>query len=244
MESNYAGIIEKNVENLKNNDYPGRGIVIGLTPDQNHFVQIYWIMGRSENSQNRVFIEENGFIRTEAFDPKKLADPSLIIYSPIKFINNQHIITNGDQTETIFESLQKGKTFEDALNEREFEPDPPNFTPRISGLLNMERRPYNYKLSILKSFYNNPEFCIRNIYNYNDPVPGIGHCITTYEKDGDPIPSFQGEPFILPIFNKLEENLQYYWSLINSDTKVAMLVKFIHVDTKDTTIKIFNKHSH
>ncbi|MFD1956884.1 IMP cyclohydrolase [Paenibacillus thailandensis] len=231
-----------NSEKLKENPYPGRGILIGLTPDQKNMVQVYWIMGRSANSQNRIFIEENGFVRTEAYDPAKLLDPSLIIYSPIKFTDQYHIISNGDQTETILKALMNGKTFEDALNEREFEPDPPNFTPRISGLINVESK--SYKLSILKSFYNNPEYCIRNYYTYNSFVPGVAHCITTYETDGYPIPSFQGEPLILPMYNLIDETLDYYWSLLNSKTKVAILAKYIDVETKETVIKCINKYSY
>lgn len=235
-------LILQNSQTLKSNTYPGRGIIIGLTPDQKHLVQVYWIMGRSENSQNRVFIEENGFVRTEAYDPSKLIDPSLIIYSPIKFIEDIHIVSNGDQTDTIYNAFKKGNSFEDALNEREFEPDPPNYTPRISGVIDMASASYSYKLSILKSFHNNPEYCIRNVFNYSSPVPGVGHCITTYFSDGDPIPSFEGEPFILELFDDIDATLSHYWNLIDSDHKVAMLAKYINKETKESTIKIINKH--
>lgn len=234
--------IAQNSQMLNNNTYPGRGMIIGLTPDQKHLVQVYWIMGRSENSQNRVFVEERGFVRTEAHDPSKLIDPSLIIYSPIKFIEDKHIVSNGDQTDTIYNAIKNGKSFEEALNEREFEPDPPNYTPRISGIIDVGSASHSYKLSILKSFYNNPEYCIRNVFNYSSPVSGIGHCITTYSSDGDPIPSFEGEPFILELFDDIDVTLNHYWNLIDSKHKVAILVKFINTETKETAIKIINKH--
>ncbi|KAA8748094.1 MULTISPECIES: IMP cyclohydrolase [Paenibacillus] len=244
MSSHVNEVLERNLKNLRENHYPGRGIVIGLTPDQLHYVQIYWIMGRSENSQNRIFVEENGFVRTEAFDSSKLTDPSLIIYSPIKFYEDHHIISNGDQTETIYHALSAGKTFENALDEREFEPDPPNFTPRISGLLQIGTAVPRYKLSILKSFYNDPQYCIRNIYNYEKAIPGFGHCITTYAANGAPIPSFEGEPFIVSVFDDINETLDFYWNTLNRETKVAVLAKYIHVENGKVTINCINKHSY
>lgn len=234
-------LLTQNAKKLKENTYPGRGIFLGLTPDRIHFVQTYWIMGRSENSQNRLFVEENGFVKTDIFNPTKPYDPSLIIYYPVKTFNNYHIVTNGDQTETIMNALAKGKTFESALNERTYEPDPPNFTPRISGILDLDNEKYAYKLSILKSFWNNSNYCIRNIYNYETAIPGIGHCITTYASDGNPLPSFEGEPFIVRTFNNLEDTSHYYWNLLNPKNKVSLLVKFINKETKQTIFKIINK---
>jgi len=234
---------DANYNLLKSNTYPGRGIIIGMSPDAKHLVQVYWIMGRSENSRNRVFVEEDGFVRTKAFDESKLTDPSLIIYFPAKHSDGRHIITNGDQTDTIFETMERGGSFEDALNTRCFEPDAPNFTPRISGIVDLNDRKYAYKLSILKSFNNEGTFCIRNYFNYEKAVPGVGHCIHTYAQDGNPIPSFSGEPYELELFDDIDETIQHYWNALNEENKVSILAKYINVGDGSFKIRIINKNT-
>jgi IMP cyclohydrolase len=232
----------ENIEKLKTNTYPGRGIIIGLSPNSENYIQVYWIMGRSENSRNRVFLKEHKFVRTEAFDKEKLIDPSLIIYYPIKVYKNVHIVSNGDQTDTIFEALVNKESFETALKRRTFEPDAPNFTPRISGILDLEHPRYDYQLSILKSFGNNQEFCIRNYYNYEKAIPGTGHCIHTYAQDGNPIPSFEGEPFQVPLFDHIDEVATNYWNILNEENKISLLVKFINRKSGDTELRMINKN--
>lgn len=238
----FENIINDNIGCLKNNAYPGRGIVIGKTPDGENLVQVYWIMGRSENSRNRIFAKDGEFVKTEAFDESKLVDPSLIIYYPSRVINNAHIITNGDQTDTIYNEIKEGRTFEDALQLREFEPDAPNYTPRISGIVDLDDSKNAYKLSILKSLYNNGNYCLRNIYKYEKAINGVGHCIHTYKEDGNPLPSFSGEPYLMPIQDNIENVSDYYWNLLNDENKISLLVKFINIKTKETKIKIVNKH--
>ena len=186
-------------EELQANAYPGRGIVIGKTPDGTRAVTAYFIMGRSENSRNRVFVEDGEGIRTQAFDPGKLSDPSLIIYAPVRVLGNKTIVTNGDQTDTIYEGMDKQLTFEQSLRSREFEPDAPNYTPRISGVLHIENGCYNYAMSILKSNNGNPDACNRYTFAYENPVAGEGHFIHTYMHDGNPLPSFEGEPKLVDI---------------------------------------------
>lgn len=176
---------------LQGNAYPGRGIIIGKTPDGKKAVTAYFIMGRSENSRNRVFVEEGEGIRTQAFDPSKLTDPSLIIYAPVRVLGNKTIVTNGDQTDTIYEGMDKQLTFEQSLRNREFEPDAPNYTPRISGIMHIENGTYNYAMSILKSSNGNPDACNRYTFAYENPVAGEGHFIHTYKCDGNPLPSFK-----------------------------------------------------
>lgn len=234
---------DANYELLRANAYPGRGIIIGMSPDEKHMVQVYWIMGRSENSRNRVFVEENGFVRTKAFDESKLKDPSLIIYFPAKHESGRHIITNGDQTDTIFETTARGGSFEDALNTRCFEPDAPNFTPRISGIVDLNDHKYAYKLSILKSFNNEGTFCIRNYFNYEKAIPGVGHCIHTYAQDGNPIPSFSGEPYELELFDDIDETIQHYWKALNEENRVSILAKYINVGDGSFKIRIINKNT-
>lgn len=232
-----------NYEFLKTNTYPGRGIILGMSPDARHMIQVYWIMGRSENSRNRVFEEEgNGFVRTKAFDESKLTDPSLIIYYPAKHEGFRHIITNGDQTDTLFDTMAKGGSFADALSTRCFEPDAPNFTPRISGITDIKDPQYAYRLSILKSYNNTGAFCIRHYFNYEKGIPGTGHCIHTYVQDGSPIPSFVGEPYELELFDDIDETVQYYWKALNADNKVSILAKYISVGDGSFKIKILNKN--
>lgn len=232
------------IQELSNNTYPGRGIVVGLTPDRARYVQVYWIMGRSENSRNRVFVpEENGFLRTEAADPAKLSDPSLIIYYPLRHNAGAHIVTNGDQTDTIFNAIREGGTFEQALATRTYEPDPPNFTPRISGIVDLNDKQNAYKLSILKSNTNDESQTKRQYFHYENGIAGYGHFISTYVGDGDPLPSFEGEPKLAPLFDDAQETANYYWNLLNEDNRISLLVKTIRVDDGTTSLTVINKHS-
>lgn len=230
------------VRQLQANVYPGRGIVIGLTPDETRYVQVYWIMGRSENSRNRIFVpEEGGFLRTEARDPAKLTDPSLIIYYPLRHEGGAHIVTNGDQTDTIWEALRAGGSFEQALATRTYEPDPPNFTPRISGIVDLNDRHHAYKLSILKSAENDESQTRRQYFHYEKAIAGYGHFISTYAGDGDPLPSFTGEPQLARLFDDEQETAHYYWDLLNEANKIALLVKTIRISDGTTTLKVINK---
>lgn len=225
-------------EELRGNSYPGRGILIGRHADGMHAVIAYFIMGRSENSRNRVFVREENGIKTQAFDPDKLVDPSLIIYSPVRFIDGVTIVTNGDQTDTIYDFLQQGKSFEEALRTRTFEPDAPNYTPRISGVLNG----FDYKLSILKSAGGNPDSVQRFFYEYDAPVAGEGHFIHTYACDGNPIPSFTGEPKAVAIDGDIDSFTARLWDSLNEDNKVSLFVRFIRVDIGETKTRICNKN--
>jgi len=227
-------------DNLIKSKYPGRGIVIGKTPDDKNFVQIYWIMGRSQNSKNRIFESDGTFVRTKAFDESKLEDPSLIIYYPIKDYKEYHIVTNGDQTDTIYNYLEKGKSFEKALETRCYEPDPPNFTPRISGLIDMEKK--EYKLSILKTVDNNKKYEAKMFYNYSNFILGIGHCITTYIGDGEILPSFMGEPYKVELFDNIEKTADIFWNYLNKDNRVSLMVKFISEQSQKQKIVIKNKN--
>ncbi len=227
---------------LKGNSYPGRGIAIGKTEDGKNAVLAYFIMGRSENSRNRIFVEENGTIRTEAFDPSKLSDPSLIIYNAIRSFGNETIVTNGDQTDTVYDFISEGKTFEEALRTREFEPDSPNFTPRISGILDVSENSFTYKLSILKSHNGDSSSCVRNFYEYAQPISGTGHIIHTYECDGNPIPSFKGEPKVIPIGNDIDEIAEDLWTTLDADNKVSLAVRFISLTDGTEKTRIINKN--
>ncbi len=237
----FENIARENSEKLKNNSYPGRGIVLGLNNDGDKYIQIYWIMGRSENSRNRVFVEKDGFVRTKAFDDSKLEDPSLIIYYPLKSIEDYHIISNGDQTDTVFEKLKEDGNFEDAIISRTFEPDAPNYTPRITGLIELGGK-NAYSLSIIKTQDGNPQTCVRNFFNYEKAMTGIGHCIHTYENDGSVLPSFLGEPYIMPVLNSIEENIDFYWPRLNSNNRVSLLAKSIDMATGKVEILIKNRH--
>lgn len=242
MTTQWSQTADQNLESLKHNEYPGRGIVIGQTPDGTRLVQVYWIMGRSENSRNRIFVkEENGFVRTEAKDPAKLIDPSLIIYYPAKTLNSAHIVTNGDQTDTIYDTLSEGGTFEQALTTRTYEPDGPNFTPRISGLIDLDNKDCTYKLSILKSNSGSEAQTLRQFFHYEQGLPGFGHCIHTYEGDGNPLPSFKGEPVIVPLYDDIDQTASAYWDRLNADNKLSLLVKSIRIDNGQTEMRIINK---
>lgn len=230
---------------LSENTYPGRGIVIGKSEDGKNALIAYFIMGRSENSRNRIFERFEGGMRTKAFDESKLSDPHLIIYNP--YLNTSggkvDIITNGDQTNTIYDFINDNKTFEDALYTREFEDDAPNFTPRISGALyyDFKNIAFNYKLSILKSANGRPEACNRYFYNYV-PENGIGHFIHTYKCDGNPIPSFYGEPEEVTLPNTAEELAELVWTNLNEDNKVSLFVRAIPLDGSEPTEIIINKN--
>lgn len=227
---------------LQNNAYPGRGIVIGRTPDGTKAAIAYFIMGRSENSRNRVFVEDGEGIRTQAFDPSKLSDPSLIIYAPVRVLGNKTIVTNGDQTDTIYELMDKGLTFEQSLRTREFEPDAPNYTPRISGALYIEDGTYNYDMSILKSNNGNPDACNRYTFAYSNPVAGEGHFIHTYKCDGNPLPSFEGEPKLVDIPNDMNEFADMVWNSLNEENKVSLFIRYIDIATGKYETKIINKN--
>ncbi|MBS1325370.1 IMP cyclohydrolase [Porcipelethomonas ammoniilytica] len=228
---------------LTGNSYPGRGIIIGKSENGKNAVTAYFIMGRSENSRNRVFVEDGEGIRTQAFDPEKLSDPSLIIYSPVRVLGNKTIVTNGDQTDTIYDLMNNQLTFEQALRTREFEPDAPNYTPRISGIIKVEpNKTFNYALSILKSADGNPESCSRFTFSYNNPINGEGHFIHTYMSDGNPLPSFEGEPKLISIPDSIEEFSQLLWNNLNSDNKVSLFIRFINLETGKYESKIINKN--
>ncbi len=227
---------------LRENSYPGRGIVLGRSKDGKKAVAAYFIMGRSENSRNRIFAEEGQGIRTQAFDPSKLVDPSLIIYAPVRVLGNTTIVTNGDQTDTIYEGLEEGLTFEQSLRSREFEPDAPNYTPRISGVMEIENGVYQYALSILKSSNGNPDSCLRYTYTYENPLPGEGSFIHTYLGDGNPLPSFEGEPKRVEIPDSLDEFAAMLWSSLNEDNKVSLFVRYLDIATGAAETKIINKN--
>lgn len=226
---------------LSENTYPGRGIVIGKSADGENAMIAYFIMGRSENSRNRIFESFEGGMRTKAFDESKLSDPSLIIYNPYLALSGIDIITNGDQTNTIYDFVKMGKTFEEALNTREFEPDEPNFTPRISGIVSYSDGDFSYKLSILKSANGNPEVCNRFYYDYS-PRAGIGHFIHTYKCDGNPIPSFYGEPEEVSLPNTAEELADLVWRNLNEDNKVSLFVRCVSLSTGEAEDIIINKN--
>lgn len=229
-------------EELKNNAYPGRGIVIGKSPNGKYAVAAYFIMGRSANSRNRVFVEEGQGIRTQAFDPSRLEDPSLIIYAPVRVLGNKTIVTNGDQTDTIYEGMDKQLTFEQSLRCREFEPDGPNYTPRISGIMHLEQGSYNYAMSILKSNNGNPDSCNRYTFAYENPAAGEGHFIHTYMHDGDPLKSFEGEPKLVAVSDDMEAFTDMLWNSLNEENKVSLFVRYIDITTGEYTSKIVNKN--
>ena len=234
--------IKKISQELSSNSYPGRGIILGRSADNKKAVIAYFIMGRSENSRNRVFVEEGEGIRTQAFDPAKLTDPSLIIYAPVRVLGNKTIVTNGDQTDTIYEGMDKQMTFEQSLRSRKFEPDEPNYTPRISGIMHIENGTYNYAMSILKSNNGNPDSCHRYTFAYENPAAGEGHFIHTYKCDGNPLPSFEGEPKLIAIPNDMDEFVSTLWNSLNEDNKVSLFVRYIDIASGAYETKIINKN--
>ena len=228
-------------QDLAGNSYPGRGIVIGQSADGKNAVIAYFIMGRSVNSRNRVFVEEGAGIRTQAFDPAKLSDPSLVIYAPVRVLGEDTIVTNGDQTDTIYDFLKEGKTFEEALRTRTFEPDGPNYTPRISGIVERGEGSFTYKLSILKSCGGDPDFAQRFFFEYA-PKAGLGHFIHTYKQDGDPIPSYEGEPTPVFIEGDIDAFTASLWENLNEDNKVSLFTRFIDLETGKAETRIVNKN--
>ena len=229
-------------QELKGNPYPGRGIVIGKSPDGTKAMTAYFIMGRSENSRNRIFVEDGQGIRTQAFDPAKMTDPSLVIYAPVRVLGNKTIVTNGDQTDTIYEGMDKQMTFEQALRSREFEPDAPNYTPRISGILHVENGSFNYAMSILKSDNGSPESCNRFTFAYENPLNGEGHFIHTYMGDGNPLPSFEGEPKLVEIDGDIDAFTEKIWDSLNQENKVSLFVRYIEIETGKYQTRIVNKN--
>ena len=232
----------KNLEQeLKENAYPGRGIVIGESKDGKTAVTAYFIMGRSSNSRNRVFVEDGNGIRTQAFDPAKLEDPSLIIYAPVRVLGNKTIVTNGDQTDTIYDFVTAGKSFKEALETRQFEPDAPNFTPRISGMITFDANDFVYSMSILKSMDAEGSECARYTFDYK-PLKGLGHFIHTYECNGNPIPTFQGEPERVEIPDDIDEFAENLWNNLNEDNKISLYVRYIDLNDGSVQSVMYNKN--
>ena len=228
---------------LKANSYPGRGIVIGRSEDGKYAVTAYFIMGRSVNSRNRVFTATEDGIKTEAFDPSKLTDPHLIIYSPVRVLGNKTIVTNGDQTDTIYELMDKQQTFEQSLRTRIYEDDAPNYTPRISGIMHLGDGEYNYAMNIIKSADGNPDSVERFTFAYSKPLAGVGHFIHTYMGDGNPLPSFEGEPEKIAVPNDIDQFTDGLWNALNEDNKVSLFVRFINIQTGKADTRIVNKYS-
>ena len=229
-------------ELLSSNTYPGRGIIIGKSDDGKKAVTAYFIMGRSDNSRNRVFIENGDEVIIHPFDASKVEDPSLIIYSPIRVYENKLIVTNGDQTDTVYDGLKAGMSFEDALTQREFEPDAPNFTPRISGMITFDENDFTYKMNILKSADKEGTACNRFNYSYK-ALAGLGHFIHTYVCDGNPIPTFQGEPERVYIPSDIDEFTQAIWSTLNEQNKISLYVRFVDLETGDVENRMINKNA-
>lgn len=229
-------------QELRGNAYPGRGIVIGRSEDGTKAVTAYFIMGRSSNSRNRIFAKEGEGIRTEAFDASKLEDPSLIIYAPVRVLGEKTIVTNGDQTDTVYDGLKKGMTFEQSLKSREFEPDGPNYTPRISGVMEVAKGQYGYAMSILKSNNGSPDACNRYTFSYENPAAGEGRFIHTYMHDGSPLPSFEGEPKLVGISGGIDEFTEKVWNSLNEENKVSLFVRYIDIATGAYETRIVNKN--
>ena len=227
-------------ELLENNPYPGRGIVIGKTPDGLRAVAAYFIMGRSENSRNRIFVEKDGALFTEPFDPAKVKDPSLIIYAAVRTVGPHLIVTNGDQTDTAAEGLAAGKGFAEALESRCFEPDAPNFTPRISGMLTFEKEDFTYQMSILKSADAAGSACNRFTFSYV-PCSGLGHFIHTYAGDGTPLPTFQGEPERMQVCDDIDEMTTRLWNALNAENRISLYVRYISLKTGEAETRLVNK---
>ena len=227
---------------VKDNSYVGRGIVIGKTEDGTKAAVAYFIMGRSDNSRNRIFKEEGEDVMIYPFDASKVEDPSLIIYAPIRKLDGKLIVTNGDQTDTIYEGMDKQLTFEQSLRSREFEPDGPNYTPRISGIMHIENGRYNFAMSILKSDDGDPQSCNRYTYAYENPKAGQGRFIHTYMHDGNPLPSFEGEPKVVAISGEIDEFAKAVWENLNPDNKVSLFVRYIDIETGIYESRIINKN--
>ncbi|MBT98382.1 MAG: inosine monophosphate cyclohydrolase [Dehalococcoidia bacterium] len=234
---------EDQSDRIETSQYTGRGIVIGATPNGSRLVQVYWLTGRSEGSRNRIFIHEGDTVRTWVFDESKVENLELVSYHPIRVNGPNHIVTNGDQTDTIDAHLADGGTFESALDTRTWEPDPPIKTPRISGLVNTnDDTAYTYKLGILKTVQGNANHTSRHYATDEAAIPGYGHCITTYLDDGDPVPSFEGEPYPVSLLDTLEETANRFWNLLDEDNRVALLTKFIDPSTNESEVHIINRY--
>lgn len=229
-------------ELIKDNSYVGRGIVIGKSADGKKAVSAYFIMGRSENSRNRIFTEKDGAVYTEPFDASKVEDPSLIIYAAIRKFENKLIVTNGDQTDTIYDGLAEGENFHKALTKREFEPDAPNFTPRISGILNFADNDFTYSMSILKSIDAEGSACARYGFDYPS-VAGLGHFIHTYVCDGNPIPTFQGEPERVAITDDIDAFTEKLWNALDKDNKISLYVRYTDLETGAVDNRLINKNN-
>ena len=229
-------------ELLEDNTYPGRGIIIGKTPDGTKAMTAYFIMGRSDNSRNRIFTEKNGEVFTEPFDVSKVQDPSLIIYAAIRQFENNLIVTNGDQTDTIYDGLKEGKCFTKALESREFEPDGPNFTPRISGMLTFGGGDFTYQMNILKSADAEGSACNRFTWKYA-PLNGLGHFLHTYVCDGNPIPTFQGEPERIAVCDDIDEETDRLWKALNEQNKISLYVRYVDLKTGETENRLVNKNA-
>lgn len=230
-------------QELRANPYPGRGIVIGRSADGKYAVAAYFIMGRSENSRNRIFVEDGAGIRTQAFDSSKLSDPSLIIYAPVRVYGATTIVTNGDQTDTVYEGLAAGKGFAEMLAAREFEPDAPNYTPRISGVIELAEGSFSYQMSILKSADGNPSCCCRYAFSYDQPIAGEGRFVHTYRGDGNPLPSFEGEPVRIAIGDEdIDSFAKSIWESLDEENKVSLFVRYIEIRTGKYESRILNKN--
>ena len=230
-------------EELKGNSYPGRGIIIGRSDNGRDAVTAYFIMGRSENSRNRIFVGDGAGLRTEAFDPAKCTDPSLIIYSPVRVFQKETIVTNGDQTDTIYEGLEQKKTFGEALESRTFEPDAPNYTPRISGILHVDSGYFSYQMSILKSDNGNPDATLRYLFSYEHPMDGEGRFLHTYMGDGNPLPSFEGEPKLVGLEGSIDLFTELVWNSLNEDNRVSLFVRYINIETGAAESRIVNRNN-
>ena len=228
-------------ELLEGNRYPGRGIVVGMTPDGTKAMTAYFIMGRSENSRNRIFAERDGAVYTEPFDPAKVKDPSLIIYAAIRQRENRLIVTNGDQTDTIYSAIGQGLSFSAALERRAFEPDAPNFTPRISAMLTFGESVFRYEMSILKSADAEGTACNRYTYAYT-PLPGLGHFLHTYACDGNPLPAFQGEPERMAVCGDIEEMTERLWNALDQENRISLYVRYVDLKTGQAENRLINKY--
>ncbi|MCR5773755.1 MAG: IMP cyclohydrolase [Lachnospiraceae bacterium] len=222
--------------------YPGRGIVIGVSGDGKYAVTAYFIMGRSDNSRNRIFVQDGEGIRTEAYDPSRLKDPSLIIYAPVRVLGDITIVTNGDQTDTVYDEMKKGKCFAESLLSRRYEPDAPNYTPRISGIMHVSKGSFDYQMSILKSDNGNPDSDDRYTFAYTTPAKGKGRFIHTYMGDGDPLPSFEGEPTPVLISGDIDEFTNGLWEALDNDNKVSLFTRYIDISTGTYDSRIINKN--
>ena len=223
------------------NPYPGRGIILGRTPDGTKAVAAYFIMGRSENSRNRIFVEKNGEIFTEPFDASKVQDPSLIIYAAVRQLGSRLIVTNGNQTDTIYDGLAAGKSFSESLESRCFEPDAPNFTPRISGMITLGEGGFTYEMSILKSADAEGSACNRFTYSYA-PLAGVGHFLHTYVTDGNPIPTFQGEPERMTMDDSIDDFTDDVWNALNAANRISLYVRYVDLKTGAVESRIINKN--